>query len=1206
MKKVSMKVLSLVLSLMILAPCIGVGIVPGHAVDLDKTALDAAIAAAGKISADDYVDISALNAAVKEAEGKTYIIQTQVDDAAAEITLQLLKLEKKNTAAKVTGIAGSNIEGWSNVQLGGINATSSKAAFDANMTNSDTVHGYDGSWHWGSVFGTAFETVFKNAYAQYSIDRYTTTKLDDLGNIAFWMVAIVANGGHDHVFRLIGTEKSGGSGTEQDAVSTGSKGTEVHFRTNFNTLYSCRQGGMHGHTSPAYISTTYTPIKGDVPAAGESVQVMSYSQSNVPTNQNGLVYGHCIRFGFQFDAYDTTALRAAIAQTIYAKSNYTEASYNAYISALTEAMNVLNTPVTVKVNGDEEANYDNIAAAQTAIDNATEKLSTAIDNLEIASGLDFTEFINIINKAEAINADEYVDVSALTQAVKEAKDKSYTTQTQIDDETAKIALELLKLEKKNTAAKVIGTAGSNIEGWSNVRLCGLNATSAKSASDGNMTNADTVHSYEGNWHWGHVFGNTFETVFKNAYAQYSIDRYTTTKFDDLGNIVSWTVAVVANGGHDHVFSLIGTEKSGGSGNAQDAVSIGSKGTEVHFRTNFNELYSCKQGGMHGHTDPSYIPTTYTPIKGDVPAAGESVQVMSYSQSNVPTNQNGLFYGHCIRLGFQFDAYDTTALRAAIAQTTESKSNYTAASYNAYISALTEATNVLNTPVTVKVNGDEEANYENIAEAQTAIDNATKKLNDAYNALEDGFNIEYYIDGELCNTQHVKFTDLTSTLSDVFTKPGCILSSWKDAEGNIYGFDKIAHDFVQLDGSSVRLDAVYDEIIYTINFVDADGNNLQTSTAKYHDDVQYNGATPTKASDDDFEYTFSGWSPEIAPVEDDVIYVAQFEKKEHTYEYFSQKDGTHDMECKTCGHVVKNAPCECELEETEINEHKAYIATCKYCGYSTTALDYNITVPSDCTVKKSVKPSLASMYIMATIQAPQSKNGKYFVYWMDGNGQKVGTYRTYNFYLTDDCSFTPVYVSLEEYTEARKDAEMITRITGSKLNDDGRLSIYVEHSVSTTVGSIMGHGVVYTTNSAYNNTDSLVIGNDNVSKKLARKTANSLTGLLEVKDTFASGETVWVRPFIIDGTGAYHYGEIKAITVGETKISGEISTSSCEAFDLTEINADGDTPIDPPTDDPTEPANPIQNILEKFSAVFAKLFEIINKILEFFKSWEVVK
>jgi hypothetical protein len=62
-------------------------------------------------------------------------------------------------------------------------------------------------------------------------------------------------------------------------------------------------------------------------------------------------------------------------------------------------------------------------------------------------------------------------------------------------------------------------------------------------------------------------------------------------------------------------------------------------------------------------------------------------------------------------------------------------------------------------------------------------------------------------------------------------------------------------------------AQFDEITrkYTIKFVDEDNTPLQSSEVAYGQTPAYNGETPTKAATDEYTFTHSGWTPEIASV-----------------------------------------------------------------------------------------------------------------------------------------------------------------------------------------------------------------------------------------------------------------------------------------------------------------------------------------------------
>lgn len=80
-------------------------------------------------------------------------------------------------------------------------------------------------------------------------------------------------------------------------------------------------------------------------------------------------------------------------------------------------------------------------------------------------------------------------------------------------------------------------------------------------------------------------------------------------------------------------------------------------------------------------------------------------------------------------------------------------------------------------------------------------------------------------------------------------------------------------------------------LYTINFVDSDGNNLQTDTLGYDETPSYRGSTPTKKEDDKYTYEFF-WSPAVSKVTGDTTYTVSFKKTEKKYKItFVNEDGT---------------------------------------------------------------------------------------------------------------------------------------------------------------------------------------------------------------------------------------------------------------------------------------------------------------------------
>ena len=443
-----------------------------------------------------------------------------------------------------------------------------------------------------------------------------------------------------------------------------------------------------------------------------------------------------------------------------------------------------------------------------------------------------------------------------------------------------------------------------------------------------------------------------------------------------------------------------------------------------------------------------------------------------------------------------------------------------------------------------------------------------------------------------------------------TREGYTFTGWVcDADGATYNTDaQFNWDYTK----TVKFTAQWSIKSYTVTFKNGD-DVLQESKWEYNTTPTYNGATPTKSKDDNYEYTFSGWTPEISAVKDDIAYYAQYSKTAHDYRCDILDGKQHQYVCNDCGY--KKAPEKHKL--VYVKTDNGYSYTCSECGYSytTTAKAYSVEfscdsysaannayIKSECEKYAAANPPVyneakSKNYYIATIKAPMTitENGQkmYFVYWLDAEtGEKVGTYTTYRYFQTKSSKFTPVYATQQEYYAMRNQAVIASRVVDCRLNDNGSYSLLAEHSVASSCESIKGHGVIYTTEAA--NAGMLTTDNDNVEKKAALKSANALTGLLEVSVDLHGANTVWARTYVIDANNEVHYGTVRQfdVTAGTSSAGDEIITLDAESYDLTDLNSDAEAPTI--EDEPTE-----KSPLEILKTVFSKLIEIINEIISYF-------
>ena len=78
--------------------------------------------------------------------------------------------------------------------------------------------------------------------------------------------------------------------------------------------------------------------------------------------------------------------------------------------------------------------------------------------------------------------------------------------------------------------------------------------------------------------------------------------------------------------------------------------------------------------------------------------------------------------------------------------------------------------------------------------------------------------------------------------------------------------------------------MYDKEVnkYTIKWVDWDGSEVRTDTEVPYGTELEVPADPTRAADDQYTYTFKGWTPEVETVTGDAVYTAVYDKEVNKY------------------------------------------------------------------------------------------------------------------------------------------------------------------------------------------------------------------------------------------------------------------------------------------------------------------------------------
>lgn len=141
------------------------------------------------------------------------------------------------------------------------------------------------------------------------------------------------------------------------------------------------------------------------------------------------------------------------------------------------------------------------------------------------------------------------------------------------------------------------------------------------------------------------------------------------------------------------------------------------------------------------------------------------------------------------------------------------------------------------------------------------------------------------DGKVLKTEMVEYGEMPQYTGETPTKTGnaeysYVFDAWNPVVEPVNGPATYTAQFQTVTNT------------YTVKWVNEDGTPLETDeNVQYGAIPSYNGATPTKAADAQYTYTFAGWTPEISAVTGDVTYTATYTATVNKYTIkFKDKDG----------------------------------------------------------------------------------------------------------------------------------------------------------------------------------------------------------------------------------------------------------------------------------------------------------------------------
>ncbi len=317
--------------------------------------LNIALAEAQKLNEKDYDNFSGVKDLMTEAENATDLTASQRNELAQKLNDEIKFLMRKDRSGTCVS---TNISETS-YDYATLNAT-------LKLTNADVVSSmtFRSEKDTGSTVYPLFENdtydsngfhVWSRTYqneqapsAHYYVDTYLYDNLSELGNIVEAEFTTIGNN-HHHSIGIAETSANMITGYNSSVAVSSDKGNSYTYSLgNFSvgSAFSAGSANDFAYTpnGETVSSLNSAAIIGDVPESGESVKFRIGARvSAIDANGWKNLFHYYLWTDVTVTGYDTSLLRAEINNRITEKSLYTEFSYAAYESALSNAVNTVNS-----------------------------------------------------------------------------------------------------------------------------------------------------------------------------------------------------------------------------------------------------------------------------------------------------------------------------------------------------------------------------------------------------------------------------------------------------------------------------------------------------------------------------------------------------------------------------------------------------------------------------------------------------------------------------------------------------------------------------------------------------------------------------------------------------------------------------------------------------------------------------------------------